>query len=141
MKKIAIFFFLIIGYCIVIDTKYFLLPDFFTIPLLLLGFYVSLSSEVLFPINSVSGAFFGYLIAVIAVLLTGFTQQSELGSGDVKMMTALGAWLGVSGLNYTLLLSFFFFSIPIFFYEQRRGAYGPALGMAGLITFFIIYAK
>ncbi len=137
----AYFFFVIIGFCIVVDIKYFLLPDFFTIPLLLFGFYASLSSDVLLPDNSIFGAFFGYLIAVIAVLLTGFVKQSELGSGDVKMMTALGAWLGISGLNYTLLLSFFFFSIPAFFYEQKRGAYGPALGIAGLITFFIIYAK
>ena len=124
--------------CMIVDSLYFLLPDFFTIPLLILGFAASLSGSVLTPFDSVCGATFGYLLATISVLILG-KKQAELGGGDVKMMTAIGAWLGISGLNFTLLLSFFLFAVPAALNARRHGAYGPALGLAALTTFFMIY--
>ena len=124
--------------CMIIDSLYFLLPDFFTIPLLILGFAASLSGAVLTPFDSVCGAAFGYLLATISVLILG-KRQAELGGGDVKMMTAIGAWFGISGLNFTLLLSFFLFAIPAALNAKHHGAYGPALGLAALTTFFMIY--
>lgn len=131
----------LIGFCIFIDERYFLLPDFFTIPLLLLGIMMSCLCPETTPIAGITGAIFGYLIATISVLLLGLIERPELGAGDVKMMTALGAWLGVLGLNYTVLISFFLFAMPALCQSKRRGAYGPALGIAALITFFFIYAK
>ena len=124
--------------CMIIDSLYFLLPDFFTVPLLILGFSASLFGTVLTPIDSVCGAAFGYLLATISVMILG-KKQAELGGGDVKMMTAVGAWFGISGLNFALLLSFFLFAVPAALNAKRCGAYGPALGLASLMTFFLIY--
>ena len=63
------------------------------------------------------------------------------GGGDLKMITALGAWLGILGLNYTLVLSFLLFILFNALPVQRKGAYGPALNLASIIVFFIMYAK
>ena len=134
-------FCVLIGFCIFIDERYFLLPDFFTVPLLLSGFMMSCLCHETTPMAGITGAVFGYLIATVSVLLLGLFERPELGAGDVKMITALGAWLGVMGLNYTILISFFLFAMPIMCQSKRRGAYGPALGIAALITFFFIYAK
>ena len=133
-------FITLIAVCMIVDADYFLLPDFFTIPLLLTGFGASIFIPALSPMASFSGALFGYLLATLAVFIAG-GHNRELGFGDVKMLTALGAWLGVMGLNLTLLLSFFLFAIPAVIQMRRQGAYGPALGLAALISFFIIYAN
>lgn len=131
----------IVGFCFVVDAMYCLLPDFFTIPLLILGFMMSSFTSVLPETSSALGATFGYLIATVSVILLGFSRQVEFGAGDAKMMAAIGAWLGILGLNFALIMSFFFFAIQTGIQVKRGGAYGPALGIAGLITFFIIYIK
>ncbi len=127
--------------CIIIDKQYFLLPDFFTVPLLLLGVSAAVFTDLLPVEYSLLGAFFGYLVSVISVFLVGLICKAEFGGGDVKMVTAIGAWLGVSGLNFTLLLSFFLFALQAIIQSKRNGAFGPALGTAAIITLFIIYSK
>lgn len=130
------------GISMAIDAKYWLLPDFFTIPLILLGFlFCHLHSEI--GLNfALVGSIAGYLICFFSVFLMGlFSKKTMFGGGDLKMITALGGWLGILGLNYTLILSFLLFiilnSLPI----QKKGAYGPALGIASIIVFFITYVK
>lgn len=134
-------FTVIICLCIIIDHKYLLLPDFFTIPLLLLGWCASLYAGFI-PIEySFAGAVFGYLVPTIAVFLMGLFHSPEFGYGDVKMVTALGAWLGISGLNFCLILSFFIFALMTIFSSKRYGPFGPALGFAALFTMFIVLSK
>ena len=123
---------------IVIDAQYFLLPDFLTIPLLLSGFAVSTTVSVLTPQASIAGAVFGYTVATLGGLMMRH-PSAELGGGDVKMLTGMGAWLGVLGLNFTLVLSFLLFAVSAAWHNRRSGAYGPALGVAGLIALFLIY--
>ncbi len=131
----------IICFCIIVDQQYFLLPDFFTIPLLLMGFSAATFVDDL-PIEySLVGAFFGYFVSVFSVFIMGLIHKAEFGAGDVKMVIALGTWLGAPGLNFTLVLSFMLFALRILLKVKRSGAFGPALGFASLISFFIIYAK
>ena len=126
----------------VVDAKYWLLPDFFTIPLLLLGFLFSYQNPAVGIQTSLMGAIFGYVISVLSVLVMGmFSKNPQFGGGDAKMITALGAWLGILGLNYTLVLSFLLFVVLNALPVQRKGAFGPALGIASIIVFFILYVK
>ena len=137
----AMIFITMIGFCIAVDSNFCLLPDFFTIPILILGFGAGALMPVLTPLDSFVGARFGYLISVVAVMILGFARPSEIGAGDVKMMAGLGAWLGASGLNFSLMLSFFLFAIPATIRTKRQGPYGPALGLAAIIAFFFVYMK
>ena len=88
------------------------------------------------------GACSGYLLSVLSVFVMGFCSKNpQFGGGDVKMLTAIGAWLGILGLSYTLVLSFLLFIVLNTLPIQKKGAYGPALGIAALLLFFIMYAK
>ena len=127
--------------CTVIDAQYYLLPDFFTIPLLLLGIIFHADINIHDISFSLTGAVCGYIVSILSVLALAWSKHNELGAGDVKMMTALGAWLGLVGLNICLVLSFFLFILFSFLPSQKKGAYGPALGTAALIVFFILFSK
>ena len=137
----ACIFIWIINVCSVIDADYWLLPDFFTIPLLLLGFVFQVHTNIHDVSYALTGAIAGYLVSGLSVLVLAKSKSKELGGGDVKMITALGAWLGLMGLNICLVLSFFLFILFSWLPVQRKGAYGPALGTAALIVFFILFAK
>ncbi len=123
------------------DNRYCILPDCLTIPLLLTGFLFSVQTNALSPMQSVLGAFFAYFITMISVFILSFRKHTLFGAGDSKMAIALGSWLGIQGLNYAILISFFLFVLYAFLNKKRSGAYGPALGLAGLFSFFILYIK
>ena len=123
------------------DYRYMILPDCLTLPLLLIGFLFAVQTSLISPLQSIMGCFFAYLITTLSVFLLNFKKQTIFGAGDSKMAIAFGAWLGMNGLNYAIFISFFLFVIYSFFIKRRTGAYGPALGLAGLFCFFILYAK
>lgn len=137
----AVLFSWIILLSIETDRRFMLLPDCLTIPLLLTGFLFSIQVQAITPFQSVTGAFFAYAITLFATYFMSFFRQTIFGGGDTKMLIALGAWIGIQALNYTIFLSFFLFSIACFFNQKRMGPYGPALGLAGLFSFFVLYAK
>lgn len=141
MQMMACIFTVIINLTIIIDAKYWLLPDFFTIPLLVLGFAFSQISPVFTTPMALMGAAAGYLVSVLSVLALAFSPKKELGCGDVKMLTALGAWLGVMGLSVTLIISFVLFILFDLLKLHKKGAYGPALGTAAILVFFLMYMK
>jgi leader peptidase (prepilin peptidase)/N-methyltransferase len=134
-------FSVIICLCIIVDYKYLLLPDFFTIPLLLLGWCASIYAGIVSVEYSLAGAVFGYLVPTIAVFFMGLFRTPEFGCGDVKMVTALGAWLGIPGLNFCLILSFLIFALMATLSSRRWGPFGPALGFAALLTLFVVFGK
>lgn len=134
-------FLFLIAMLMVVDEQYYLLPDFFTIPLLLLGITAAhvVPSGFLPPAESLAGAWFGYLLSTVTVFIMAFFKKAEFGAGDVKMLTALGIWFGVLGLNYALILSFCFFYLCSVYKKQTTGAFGPALGTASILVFFYLY--
>jgi len=137
----AFLFIWIISISIVIDAKIQLLPDFFTLPLTLFGFLFADQTGAIDMSYSLAGAFFGYLISIVSVIATGGSKKAEFGAGDVKLLIALGTWLGVIGLNYAVLLSFFLFVLLSAIRGNKVGAYGPAVGIGALFAFFAIYTK
>lgn len=130
-----------VGMSMAVDQQYFLLPDFITIPLLFLGFGFAAFNDVITPMDAFWGALFGYMLSMISVCVMNMFRRAEFGAGDVKMVTALGAWLGYLGLNFTLVLSFLFFAVWAVWQHKRTGAFGPALGMAAVVVLFWLYAK
>ena len=141
VQVFAFLFVWIVFAAIAVDAEIQLLPDFFTLPLTLLGFLFSAETRAIDISYSLAGAFFGYLISIVSVLATGSSKKAEFGAGDVKLLVALGGWLGVIGLNYAIILSFLLFILLSGVRGNKIGAYGPALGLGALFTFFVIYAK
>lgn len=140
MQIFVCLFIFIVSLLMSIDKMYFLLPDFFTVPLLVLGFtFVFVCDGPVSMADALIGAWYGYGVSVLSVVLMSFFKQAEFGAGDAKMLTALGAWLGLIGLSFTIVLSFIFFAVESFVYKRKSGAFGPALGAAALIVFFMTF--
>ena len=123
-----------------IDIKMLLLPDIVTIPLLLCGFvYATFIGENISIEESTIGAVVGYVLPVIATLMMLWKSVDAFGGGDIKLLAVLGAWLGVEGVVYTILLSCVIFGIYSAVKRQRAGAFGPSLAVAAIIILLTIF--
>ena len=139
-----IFFTIILLILTEIDKRIQYLPDILTSPLLISGFvYASFAGNLLgeTPIdaaqNSALGACFGYLIPVVASFVLIRKHPDNLGGGDIKILAAIGAWLGLVNIPYIILLACIIFGISCFINKQRAGAFGPSIVLAALIFLFL----
>jgi leader peptidase (prepilin peptidase)/N-methyltransferase len=123
-----------------IDTQ--LLPDDITLPLLWAGLLLNLWTTYASLTNAVIGAAAGYLalwsVYWLFKLLTG---KEGMGSGDFKLLAAIGAWLGWQALPLTILLSASVGAIVgiglIALAKHGRQVpipFGPYLAVAGIIA-------
>ena len=82
------------------------LPDVLTISLLWAGLLVNLDSGFSDLEGAVLGAVSGYLfLGAVAWLFLRLTGRQGMGNGDLKLLAAIGAWLGWSALPLVLLIS------------------------------------
>lgn len=88
-----------------IDLDRYLLPDFLTIPLTVMGVGVFYMLEGRIWL-SLTGAIIGYLlIAGIAFAWRARFGRDGIGLGDAKLLAAGGAWVGAFGLPFILLVA------------------------------------
>jgi len=120
-----------------VDYRTYLLPDVITVPLLIGGFVAA--SFYGSPAESALGATVGYLLPVIAGLLIVWRHPDAFGGGDVKLLAAIGAWLGVLPVICTILLASVFFALFALFAKRRAGAFGPAISFAAIIVAFYFF--
>lgn len=139
------FFIIILFILMEIDKRMQLLPDLLTVPLLIGGFaYAAFAGDLLgynnadAAQNSALGAFAGYFIPVIASLFLIKKHPDVFGGGDIKLLSAIGAWLGVVTIPYVILTSCFIFAVNCFINKQRQGAFGPSIVLASLIILFFL---
>ncbi|MBR2273740.1 MAG: prepilin peptidase [Alphaproteobacteria bacterium] len=139
------FFVIILLMLTEIDKKIQFLPDILTSPLLIGGFTYATFSGMLLgntPIeatqNSALGAIFGYLIPVIASLLMIKKHPDNLGGGDIKLLAAIGAWLGLANIPFIILLACIIFGISYFITKKRTAAFGPSIVLATLLILFLL---
>lgn len=79
--------------CAVIDFRTKKIPNWLTVPAAILGLAYSLAApQGIGPVGSLAGFFVGFSLLLLPWLLGGG------GMGDVKMLAALGAWLGPLGV-------------------------------------------
>lgn len=140
-----VFFIITLFILMEIDKRILLLPDLLTIPLLIGGFtYAAFAGELLgyntldAVKNSALGAIFGYFLPVIASLFLIKKHPDIFGGGDIKLLSAVGAWLGFVNIPVVILLSCGIFAINCFINKQRQGAYGPSIVLSSLIVLFFL---
>lgn len=123
-----------------IDKRMLLLPDILTLPLLIFGFlYGVFGSSWIVVGDSAIGALVGYLLPVIASLLLVWRDKNVFGGGDIKLLAAVGAWVGVEKLLYVIILSCLIFGIYAILRKKRAGAFGPAIVSATLVVVFAFF--
>lgn len=126
-----------------IDERMLLLPDMLTVPLLILGFMFAAfafdegSFDVASPAQiSALGAAAGYVLPILASLFLIKKYPDAFGGGDIKLLAAVGAWLGLAAIPYLILISCVVFAVFSIIKRQRAGAFGPAIVIATLILVF-----
>lgn len=124
-----------------IDARVWLLPDALTLPLMWLGFCVAWAGLGISLHDAVAGTALGFLF--LTALAHGFRRlrgHDGMGGGDIKLLAALGAWVGWQSLAWVLLTASCL-GIAYAMLRQRRfvprGAYpfGPCLVLGGVAVF------
>ncbi|MDR5776985.1 MULTISPECIES: A24 family peptidase [unclassified Caballeronia] len=90
----------------VIDFSTLLLPDIVTIPLAVAGLALNIQSVVApFP-SAAGGAVIGFgALCIVHRAILILTEAEGLGFGDVKLVFAIGAWLGYQPLLHVLVVA------------------------------------
>ena len=126
-----------------IDQREGLLPDEITLPLLWIGLLLN-SFELIVPAqDAVIGAVAGYLsFYLLNRLFKQVRKRHGLGLGDMKLVAALGAWLGWQALpNLVLIASLLGLCVAIVLHFRRPVTlsdaipFGPYLSFAGILSF------
>jgi len=126
-----------------IDLEHHLLPDVLTLGLLWAGLLINATwSWFATPSDAIWGAVAGF--SILWLVLHGFrllTGKEGMGGGDLKLLAALGAWLGWSLLPIVLFLASLMGSVAglLGMVLAQRGrdtpiAFGPHLALAGWLA-------
>ena len=84
----------------VTDVKSFRVPNSITVPLAVSGIvYHAIVYGVAGLQDSILGFLFGGLVLILLYLIGG------MGAGDVKLLAAAGAWLGIPGIVYVFIVA------------------------------------
>ena len=127
-----------------IDLRTQLLPDQLTLPLMWLGLIASADNLYFGAKPALLGAVAGYLsLWSVWWLFKQITGKEGMGHGDFKLLAAIGAWVGLSGVLPTILLSSLVGAIIGSIWLAMKGRdratpipFGPYLAVAGWVTFF-----
>lgn len=123
-----------------IDSRMCLLPDILTVPLLLVGFvYAVVVGVWVGPAESAFGALIGYFLPVIASLFLVWKSPEAFGGGDIKLLCALGAWLGLEKLLSVILIAVVIFGLYALIMRKRIGPFGPAIALAAIVIAFYFF--
>ena len=132
-----------------IDKRFMLLPDILTLPLLVLGFgYAAINGVWLDTVdpqlisnaqNSFMGACAGYSMPVIASMFLVWKYPDAFGGGDIKLLAAIGAWVGLEPISYILLCSCILFALGCLIKKQRVGPFGPSIVYATLLICIFLF--
>lgn len=142
---ITLVFFSMLIALIFIDLDTFLLPDELTLPLVWIGLLANLNGEFSGKLEyAVIGAVAGYMS--LWIIYWGFklmTGKEGMGYGDFKLLSAIGAFLGVAQLCNVLIFASLMGIIYAVILRARgklqKGAaipFGPFLGTGAIMAFF-----
>jgi len=127
-----------------IDLRTRLLPDQLTLPLMWLGLIGSLDNLYMPAKPALLGAIAGYVsLWLVWWLFKQITGKEGMGRGDFKLLAALGAWVGLSGVLPIILFSSLVGAVAGSIWLAVKGRdratpipFGPYLAIAGWIVFF-----
>ena len=90
-----------------IDYNQQIIPDVISLPLIIIGIAVSFLPAIDITWKSaLCGAVFSFVVFLVtAYVFKLFTGKENLGGGDIKLMTAIGSFIGIAGTIFTIFFS------------------------------------
>ena len=89
-----------------LDMKYFLLPDFLTLPLIAAGLLANALLDHLSLFDHALGAALGYaFVRLLRFAYRSIRGREGMGLGDAKLLAAAGAWVSWTGLPSVLVIA------------------------------------
>ncbi len=120
------------------DLRYHILPDIYTLPLLIFGIAYTYFYTTNILLDHILAIFLALFSGIIFIFLNNCFKQlnTGIGGGDLKLMAALGAWLGLANISLAIALACLF-TVPFaFIYKKEAIPFGPGLILA-LISFLL----
>ncbi|MCD6177288.1 MAG: prepilin peptidase [Candidatus Cloacimonetes bacterium] len=124
-----------------IDLYHYIIPDKLSLPLIVLGLIFSFLPNTDIGWMSVGiGALSGFLLFLFtAFLFQKTTGKDSLGGGDIKLIAAIGAFLGVWGTLFTVLFASLIALVILIILRhdnKKPFPFGPFL-ISGAITYIL----
>ncbi len=142
-------FYLIFGYMLIvgsfIDFFHYIIPDRISIGLAVVGLvYGFIRHEF---VHSLIGFAFGFILLLfVAILGKVIFKKEAMGGGDIKLLGALGAFISIKGVLFTLFTASLFGSfVGIILIAlgktsmSQRIPFGPYLSLSAILYVFIGY--
>ncbi|PIJ49875.1 hypothetical protein BV501_11670 [Erwinia sp. OAMSP11] len=124
--SLLIFLFLSISY---IDIKMQIIPYIYTIPLIIGGFYF-VPDQISYS-HKIYGALCGFAMTLFSMALVSLIKKENvIAGGDILLITAAGAWLGINMIPLLLLftaLTFIAYALPYRLTGTCFTPMGPAI--------------
>ncbi len=135
----------LLGFSANIDSKCRLIPDIITFPLLMIAIFASVYStenKIFSPIfissfDSIFSAIAGYLLCFTLALMFYFKNPYSFGGGDVKLISAISAFIGIINLSWILIFSFLFSIIFLIIKKEKYLALAPLVFYSFIIWLFL----
>ncbi len=135
----------LLGFSANIDSKCRLIPDIITFPLLMVSILISVyntKNEIFSPIfissfDSIFSAIAGYILCFALALMFYFKNPYSFGGGDVKLISAISALIGIVNLSWILIFSFIFSVIFLVTKKEKYLALAPLVFYSFIIWLFL----
>ncbi|MCF7911891.1 MAG: prepilin peptidase [Candidatus Cloacimonetes bacterium] len=90
-----------------IDLYHKIIPDLLSLPLIIIGLGLSCISQIDLPfLSALAGAATGFFFFYLLALAVSHSLKREaLGGGDIKFIAAIGAFIGIKGVLFTIFSS------------------------------------
>jgi leader peptidase (prepilin peptidase) / N-methyltransferase len=104
------------------DLRYFLLPDFLTLPLIAAGLIANFMLDASSWVDHGLGVVAGYVfVRLLRLAYRTWRRREGMGLGDAKLLAAAGAWVSWSGLPSVLVIAALS-ALVLVFVQSRRGS-------------------
>lgn len=143
-----IFLFIILfllGFSANIDSRCKIIPDIITFPLLMISIFISVyntENKIFSPLfissfDSIFSAITGYVLCFTLALIFYFKNPYSFGGGDVKLISAISAFIGIINLSWILCFSFIFSIVFLLIKKEKYLALAPLVFASFILWLFL----
>ena len=134
----------LLGFSSNIDTRCRLIPDIITFPMLMTSFLIASYTQNngifttlnISTLDSIYSAIGAYILCFALALIFYFKNPYSFGGGDVKLISAISAFIGFANLSWILIFSFVIALFMLILKKERYVALAPLVFISFIMWIF-----